>query len=297
MPLQLRHHDLISVPSVGIYWLRLYSDDGDQVAVVVITEIPGNTGFSVTKAISRVTGHVISKFGLPIHHTRLFAVYPKGFPGKSVGLYQEVHVRGRQPCWTGTSRVAIEDAIGNRLTELPTHEVLYERVRDKGGGNAQTLYRPVLIAMSVDQLPAPHQPFRCAHGERFRAFDHQINPESTAEGALLAGRRFLSSLTAEDRRKCSYHCGNWKAVADASVEILADPRAPDPKSYVALAHQEKRWLQSLFKDPVTVREGQYGNGQHRGCALRFSGAKRAVVSVRDEVVGQVSSDWTYLGDG
>lgn len=303
MPLQLCHHDLICVPRAGIYWLRVYRDDNGQGAVVVITEVPGNPGESVTNAISLIVGQVISQFGLSTHPTRWFEVYPRGFSGRPEARYKEVHLCAGQPSWTGSSRTAIEACIDGRLEDLPTHSLLYDRVKAKGGGNAKTSYRPVFVAMPVDELPAPHQPFRCAHYERFQHFDHQLNPESTREGALRAGQCFLSSLSAEDRRNCYYHGANWKAVADASVEILKQLGRKDPNKYIAwvdrsdLTHHEKRWLQSLFKDPVTLGESQYSDGQHRGCALRFSGADRAVVRVRDEFVGQVSSDWTYLGDG
>ena len=39
------------------------------------------------------------------------------------------------------------------------------------------------------------------------------------------------------------------------------------------------------------------NGQHRGCALRFSGVERAVIHVSDELLGKECIDWTYEGDG
>ncbi len=39
----------------------------------------------------------------------------------------------------------------------------------------------------------------------------------------------------------------------------------------------------------------YVNGQHRGCALRFSGAEKAAVRVDIETVIDDNADWTYLG--
>jgi hypothetical protein len=58
-----------------------------------------------------------------------------------------------------------------------------------------------------------------------------------------------------------------------------------------------RWLLSLFDNPINIEGGSYANGQHRGCALRFSGAERAAVVTGSEVLGHVCTDWTYLGDG
>lgn len=44
-----------------------------------------------------------------------------------------------------------------------------------------------------------------------------------------------------------------------------------------LRKRDRRWLDSLFRDPVSIGDGSFTNGQHRGCALRFSGARKAAV--------------------
>ena len=64
-----------------------------------------------------------------------------------------------------------------------------------------------------------------------------------------------------------------------------------------MAKIERGWLCSLFDDPVFIGGGSYTNGQHRGCALRFSGAERAAINTRDESLGMVCDDWVYGGDG
>jgi hypothetical protein len=56
------------------------------------------------------------------------------------------------------------------------------------------------------------------------------------------------------------------------------------------------WLESLFRDPVFIGGGSYTNGQHRGCALRFSGAERAAVVVGYEFLDEFSTDWQYEGE-
>ena len=59
-----------------------------------------------------------------------------------------------------------------------------------------------------------------------------------------------------------------------------------------------RWLVSLFEQPVIVTGGGYTDGQHRGCALRLSGAPRAVVVTGSEDVPLPRlNDWQYEGDG
>jgi len=64
-----------------------------------------------------------------------------------------------------------------------------------------------------------------------------------------------------------------------------------------LGENDRSWLESLFFDPVDIEGGSYTNGQHRGCALRFSGAARAAVVTGDEFVETVDDAWTYEGGG
>jgi hypothetical protein len=77
----------------------------------------------------------------------------------------------------------------------------------------------------------------------------------------------------------------------------------DREDYVTAARQvrlrrkDRSWLWSLFADPVIIGGGSYTNGQHRGCALRFSGAERAAVVTGTESIGEQNVDWTYLGGG
>jgi len=91
----------------------------------------------------------------------------------------------------------------------------------------------------------------------------------------------------------------------ASVRIISEIYGQNPESYLnaaaatKLAAREKRWLISLFRDPIVLGDtrGVSVNGQHRGCALRFSGAARAAVVVDSEIVVDEYAYWTYLGDG
>ena len=110
-------------------------------------------------------------------------------------------------------------------------------------------------------------------------------------------------LTAADRTSCRYHNAEWRAIADESVRILEQLGHCDTERYIEAARRsslgdiDRRCLVSLFGDPIRVGGGAYSNGQHRGCALRFSGAGRAAIHVNDERLADVCDDWTYLGGG
>jgi hypothetical protein len=127
----------------------------------------------------------------------------------------------------------------------------------------------------------------------------------TDDEALLAGERFIASLTPRDRAICKYHQGNWAAIANASTDIVARIDGRKPGAYLGAAdalrlpNRDKMWLLSLFWDPIVLSQDrtEYTNGQHRGCALRFSGADRAAVIVDFETIIDDHADWTYLGDG
>jgi hypothetical protein len=57
------------------------------------------------------------------------------------------------------------------------------------------------------------------------------------------------------------------------------------------------WLRSLFHDPIDIAGGEFTNGQHRACALRFSGASHAAMVVGDDYRGDEEHIWIYQGDG
>lgn len=161
--------------------------------------------------------------------------------------------------------------------------------------------------MLVSELPPPHNPSSCQHFERFQRIRNGLDrlEGDEIELDLKAGEIFIKTLGPEDRLQCHYHEADWKSIADASVQIL-DELGPDAtnEEYEAAASAleldsvEQCWLVSLFRDPIAVKEMQeYNNGQHRACALRFSGADRAVVKTDGKSLPEISADWVYLGDG
>jgi hypothetical protein len=138
----------------------------------------------------------------------------------------------------------------------------------------------------VRDLPYPHFPSQCAFAA---LFDERAEDRQAGRG----GRKFVRRLRWMRRRRraaCRYHQADWRAIA-AAAEAIVRTQGPRPRQVLraveesGLGRVERDWLWSLFVDPIAVPpvmdEGDtygYVNGQHRGCALRFSGYPRAVVS-------------------
>jgi hypothetical protein len=147
----------------------------------------------------------------------------------------------------------------------------------------------VFEPVSVTELPFPHNPFKCAHFDRFRGLDTKARRDRFRLSALESKREveqpFIASLTADDIAHCPYHQADWKRIADESIRIIDGlGRANTFAHWLAAAQsglpdRDRRWLESLFADPIRISKDTYTNGQQRGCALRFSGATRAAVIV------------------
>jgi hypothetical protein len=150
--------------------------------------------------------------------------------------------------------------------------------------------RQVFEAIPVTDLPLPHNPYQCKYHDRFKVVTRDYR---WAEGA----REFVASLTIDEVKGCQYHQANWAAIADESVRVVEVVGPLRPAVYYI--HEARRsslgggdpsrggdlrWLLSLFETPVIIDGGGYTDGQQRGCALRFSGAKRAVVVTRYETL-------------
>jgi hypothetical protein len=179
-----------------------------------------------------------------------------------------------RPAWWSSTRRAVEKILGARLPELPPHDELYATVRALGGGTTQDVWRRVFSVVDVVDLPPPHNSSSREHSARFEEIDERLREDGDTD-SLAAGRLVLDTLTPTDCARCRYHDADWRAIAE----------------------DDRGWLESLFFDPIDVAGGSYTNGQHRGCALRFSGAARAAVVTGDEFVETVYDDSTYEGGG
>jgi hypothetical protein len=304
----MKYHDLFLLRATGsrkplICWLRLFSgEEGEGKWVAVLTEVPGNPGFSISNGHKHVVSALTEKFGTGLISGYWFHVWPQGLFSTGPS-WSEVDATGRE---IGPScRAAVERLVGMPLLDLPQYDKLYRRVIELGGGCYQEQFRQVFEAIPVAELPPPHNPASCCHYERFlEILKNTPDVKGALERELEAGKRFLCSLTVEDVRRCPYHEADWRAVAEESVCVLEEcGEEADVNSLLERAEKarlpevEKEWLCSLFEDPIFIGGGGYTNGQHRGCALRFSGALRAAIHTRDESLGYISVDWTYEGDG
>lgn len=294
------HHDLFTLaPShQGIYWLRLYRLTNARYCAVV-TEVPGNNGFSVVNGASMIRDAIAKVFSVDPAALDMFIIFPNlQHFGEAVepAEYSDHSESG----WQDVSRQQIEAMVGE-LPLLPAHAELFSRVLTLGG-RTRISDRDVWEAVAVTSLPPPHEPFKCQHSGRLKQL---LGTSKKIEGHLNAGRRFIASLTPADREQCSYHNGDWASIADASARIIDLHGGTNEPGYILaversrLPARDRRWLASLFHHPIQLGEGgnSYINGQHRSCALRFSGAQRAAVIVGTVTTEHEDADWTYLGDG
>ena len=297
----LLHNGLFNPPGRrGIYWLRLYRRP-DRRHIAVVTEVPGNPGMSNTNASSILRMEIAQAFVIDEYTLELFIVWPRRRDlAHAVEAAEYSLAPGpTNPKWRRTDRRTIEALVG-RLPELPPHNALFNAVLARGGRKHEW-DRPIFEALPVTSLPPFHAAYQCAHRARFES----MRTGSTIEEALAAGRRFMDTLTPADRAACQYHQADWRAVADTSVAVVMSVDGSDPAAYVSAAEavrlpkREKMWLLSLFHDPIVLSQdrAEYTNGQHRGCALRFSGADRAAVIVDFETIVEDVAEWAYLGDG
>jgi hypothetical protein len=296
------YHDLFGPPADrGIYWLRLYRLPQDRFWALV-TEVPGNPGMSVTNGVSMIRDAIADKFSIGGGQIELIVIWPKlrWFDGpvqrsNRSRVPEDVNAR-----WPSISQQRLESELG-QLQPLPEHAELFKRVVALGGRPREST-RAIWEAVHVKSLPPPHKPYSCRYSARF---DQMLGDAKSHEAHLSTGRRFLDSLTADERALCRYHKADWKTIADASAEVVDALAGREDPDYVAEAQRrklparDKRWLIGLFLIPIDLGDDRksYTNGQHRGCALRFSGAERAAVVVGAVTTEHEDADWTYLGDG
>lgn len=290
---------MIRCPAAGgIYWLRLF-DCGPR-KVAVFTEVPGNPGMSVTNAMTELIDQLARDFGVRRRGLAVFEVWPRGAPIPGVPTIRRVRL-GDELRWNGSTWSDVRTLVGRSVPRLPRHAEIYRRVLALGGGVRVEIYRPAFEVVPVDHLPPPHNPARCAHFSRFRSLETRAHLDPHDRKAT--GRRFLATMTPNDLRRCRFHAADWRAIADESVRIVERVGPADQHLYVAAAEKAQlptadlQWLISLFREPVYISGGGFRDGQHRGCALRFSGSERVAVVVRDELVEVRSDDWTYRGGG
>lgn len=172
-------------------------------------------------------------------------------------------------------------------------------VLEAGGSleEPQRIQLPVIVP--VDELPPPHNPFKCAHHDRFERLARE-HPELEE---LEIGRVFAASLTPSDYAACACHRGDWQAIAAAAVDAVQQYGSTPTRTQLAavasrfgLAPDDRFRLRTLFgAEAITISSGRFQDGQHRACALRAAGATEVVVAVDGPPSGPPSS-WTFLSE-
>jgi len=153
-----------------------------------------------------------------------------------------------------------------------------------------------LAVVAVADLPWAHNPFKCAHVERFETIEGLYVRERWPPPA--AGAQWFLTLTEEDFKACDRHDADWLAIAAVSVEIYRGLEAEATMDTVRQRvtarfgdTSDAFHCVTLFRDPITWRPGQtrVGDGQHRTCALKAAGAPFCIAETgghqRTELVG------------
>ncbi len=146
------------------------------------------------------------------------------------------------------------------------------------------LFRPrCFLVIDSQELPLPHNPARCEFYDRALW---------GGRGSLADQRTKWLEVIGPRWSRCSYHAADWRRVAMAACWVLeqqlranVDLWSAEPTAYLArapggaLPDDEAAFAESLFLDPITWVPGEDAveDGQHRGCALRLSGAKAVPV--------------------
>jgi hypothetical protein len=302
-PAQVAFSGLVSLDSGGarrsIYWVRLFRRAAGE-TLVIVTEVPGNPGASVSNA-ANLHHDLIQEHELSPGESEFIHHYPRGAFGDDPGSYYR-HRLGSQVA-EETSRSELEAELGIPLPSLPTHATLLASVQKLGGGTTRELLRDKYEAIPVEALPAPHAPHECAYRHLFAEAQTTLSASLPREtGERQAGEAFLRRLRDVDRSRCRYHRANWLTIADVAARIVDALGVADREAYLeevkrsGIQGKDRFWLESLFEDPIVVTGGRYSNGQHRACALRFSGSARAVVVTDTEKLGEEPDDWVMISE-
>lgn len=297
MTYEFKYNNLIKVaseefPQGSIYWLRLLCEDSRTVAIV--TEVPLNPGAFMKEITNDIQLHIERVLSIDMHDLTFYRVLPRGYPHPDAPIVFTKDKRSISLNRLGTS-------LGLQLPDLPANLELRRKVIELSGAETKYERRDVFEAVPVTDLPPPHNPFRCAHRSRFNTMADEARWMDLSE----VGRRFINSITVDDVSSCWWHqAANWTAIANESIRVVEtvgelEPRA-DYRSEArrsGLSDEDLGWLKSLFDEPIIIAGGGYTDGQHRACALRFSGASRAAVITGYENVAIRRNDWEYEGDG
>lgn len=138
----------------------------------------------------------------------------------------------------------------------------------------------------VDDLPWLYKPFRCGHYSRVEWLLDAEEP-GDAQAASYCGE-MLGRLRSEEVAECPFHTVDWRLVAGLAVSLHRVGLNPGSDPFHASAleggagEDELSAVRSFWIEPISWQRGQasVSNGQHRCCALKLSGATRALIEAR-----------------
>ncbi len=284
--------DDLFVFDTGLCHLRVYDGPGGE-SVALALQLDDNPGPSVVTAADVLAGRVATMFG---GRPRLFVIF-SGVGETWIEVLHGARAGADDRFRECVSHAEVERLVGEAIA-LPAEEEC--TAAGLGGPNHPLL---TLIStepepggrldamgiVSVADLPWAHNPFKCAHRDRFEEIRGLY--DKSPGGKLPAGAHFFSSLSADEFAACSYHKRDWIAIAAASLELLQGLRpGSDLRDVLGAAANllpdgpDRQQLVCLFSDPIkfSPRAIRLTNGQHRACALKAAGAPLCVAHVYRE---------------
>lgn len=292
-----RFDDLFAYGRSGICHLRVYkTGEGESIALVV--ELEDNPGVSVINGAEGLIDRIVAVFG---RRPRLFTIFPKhearwteilGTPGSSDVDFA-----------SNIEHIAVERIVGEPV-ELPAPG---ECTTETLGGTSHPLRSLIpppetppnmldgMQVVAVADLPWAHNPWKCAHAERYQAVRKLYG--KGCSGEIASGAHFFLSLDADQLAACPYHQHDWLAIAAASVKLLnrLPPTSSQEEVLKAadkLLHRssDRSQLHLLFTDPIAWHPDSttITNGQHRACALKAANAPLCVALTHNELPGNAA---------
>lgn len=285
--MQLLFDDLFAFAS-GLCHLRIYAED-DKSAIALAVNLHDNPGQSVTNAAESLQRRIAAAFG---DDYRLFCTFPEYGSDWTEVIPADAEGSDRATFRSHVSRAEVERLVG---TAIRVPEPTECRAVDLGGEGHPLLAlvpeeeeEPGVLAemevVAVADLPWAHLPSRCAHFSEYEKI--RALYEDSREGEVPAGAHFFLSLDSGRFMSCRYHGYDWRAIAAASVELLAQlsPEADGDdvlREAASLLPEgpDRDELVFLFFDPIIWRPKapSVTNGQHRTCALKAADAPECVV--------------------
>ncbi len=281
-----RCYDQLFLAAAGpVCHLRLYIEEARAVAIA--TQLTDGAGPSVVNAAEALHASIAEAFVIPPERLQVIC----HMPGNDVSdelwsAFDAVDADFRRQTAHEVEEMIGETPLGLTEDQATTallggkcHPAMALRVVE----DPERLAWDDVATVATADLPWPHGPFRCPHNSRFEAILERLPPGWASHPA--AGAQWYLSLTDADFAACPFHQADWQRIAEVSVELRRRmPTGADAATLNALLAElcpddpERTWVRSLFTDPIhyDVHSDRVGNGQHRACALRASGAPCAV---------------------